>query len=282
MKVLIQDYSSKFSSESKYLTASLHQARQQSYLWDSSKIPAFDIFNRFSPDLFITNINSIDEHVLKCLAKFQTKTLVNITKSPIDIQTIKDTFYSMGINNYRLFTNEYWQKDVECVLPAFDPFCATVREFDIPLGVVSNNDLEEAKSVAGNKEVYHLINFSNERAKGFDFNIDIEQIGSLSNYRKTIMSLPGKLCCSQIFFQATVRANELKIQATEDQDIYDKFFEFVFEPEETTTTVENVIKRQIARNHTSFNRAQQLLEMWQFQEARILDDIIKKIGEANG
>jgi len=285
MKILIQDYSSRLSTEPQYLGACLHQAGQEVHMWTKDTggnyQPIFDVFNRVKPDLFILHVNKMDEDVIKSIAKFDTKVCLNVSDSPIDIQSIEETLSSLNIKNVKLFSNNLWTKHVEVLLPAFDPFLPTVKHFSIPFVGVSMSDLEEAKLAAEEQEVYHLVNFGSDAIEGFDFTHDINLIGHLNNYDKAVMHLPGDVCCSQVFFQSTIRANKLSIKPTDKQELFNEFLEFAFEPEETTKSVEAVVKSQIAKKHTSFNRAKQLLNIWNFEEAKLFDDVIQKIGEAN-
>jgi len=281
MRILIQDYSSNTSTESKYLTASFQQAQQEAYLWKPESMPVFDIFNMFNPELFIVHINHMNEDIVKCLAKFQTKVAVNISNSPLDAQSVKDTFYSLGITNYKLFSNQFWVEGVETILPAFDPFISVAKQFSIPFVAVTNGELEGAKLVAEKEEVHHLINYGTQAVEGFDFDYGIEHMGALVNYERAELHLPAELCCSQIFFQATIRSNKLSIQPTDNEELFNKFLELTFKPEETSQSVENVVKAQIAKNHTSFNRAQQVLQLFNFEEAKVFDSIIQQIGAVN-
>lgn len=286
MRILIQDYSSSISTEPQYLAACLHQVGQEVHLWkeDVNGIlqPIFDVFNRFKPDLFVLHVSKMDEDTIKCIAKFDTKICLNVSDSPIDVQSIKDTFSSLGINNVKLFSNNLWTEGVEVLLPAFDPFLPTVKQFSIPFVGVSMADLEEAKLAAEEQEVYHLINFGSSDVEGFDFTHDINLVGHLNNYDKAVIHLPGDICCSQVFFQSTIRANKLSIKPTDKEELFNKFLEFAFEPEETNKSVEAVVKSQIAKKHTAFNRAKQLLDIWNFEEAKLFNDVIEKIGEVNG
>jgi hypothetical protein len=281
MRALIQDYSSPLSTESKYLTASLQQAQQEVYLWNTESMAAFDVFNKFNPDLFVVHVNNLSEDILKCLSKFNTKVAVNVSNSPLDVKSIEETFHSLGINNFKLFSNQFWTEGVEIILPAFDPFLTVYKQFSIPLGVVTNADLEKAKLIAEKEDVYHLINYDSQLSEGFDFNYRIENVSALSNYEKSEIHLPSELCCSQFFFQATIRANQISIQPTDNQTMFDEFLELTFKPEETSQSVGNVLKKQIAKNHTSFNRAQQLLRLCDFTEAEVYNDIINAIGKDN-
>ena len=75
-------------------------------------------------------------------------------------------------------------------------------------------------SAAEEQEVYHLVNFGSDAIEGFDFTHDINLIGHLNNYDKAVMHLPGDVCCSQVFFQSTIRANKLSIKPTDKQKEY--------------------------------------------------------------
>lgn len=281
MRILIQDYSSNISTEPQYLAACLHQVGQEVHMWKEDTSPIFDVFNRFKPDLFVLHVSKMDEDTIKCIAKFDTKVCLNVSNSPIDVQSIKDTFSSIGVNNVKLFTNDFWVEGAEVLLPAFDPFLPTVKQFSIPFVAVSMGDLEEAKLAAEEQEVYHLINFGSNAVEGFDFTHNINLVGHLNNYDKTVMHLPGDICCSQVFFQSTIRAKKLSIKPTDKEELFSKFLELAFQPEETTKSVEAVVKSQIAKKHTAFNRAKQILDIWNFEEAKLFDDVIEKIGEVN-
>jgi len=88
----------------------------------------------------------------------------------------------------------------------------------------------------------------------------------------------GMISMSQFFFQATMLCNKFNVinQTVEQKEAFQQILSMLFSSEETNDSVETVIKNQIVKNHTCFNRASQLAEILGMkEEAQKLLEIVK-------
>jgi predicted oxidoreductase (fatty acid repression mutant protein) len=83
---------------------------------------------------------------------------------------------------------------------------------------------------------------------------------------------------SQFFFQATMLCNRLDIksQTEEQRDAFQEILSTLFTSEETDEDVGTVVKNQIIKNHTCFNRASQLAAILSLEEeSKKLLEVVK-------
>ena len=80
MRVLIQDYSNPDSTEAMYLCQSFNSIGVESTLWNSDRISAYDVFDSFSPQVFIAHFSKVTNDIIKYLMKTpDIKVIFNMT-----------------------------------------------------------------------------------------------------------------------------------------------------------------------------------------------------------
>tara|TARA_B100001059_G_C17800833_1_gene566069 strand:- start:40 stop:894 length:855 start_codon:yes stop_codon:yes gene_type:complete len=266
MKMLIQNYSSHYTTEPFYLVESFRRAGIDAHLWGDVNTSAFDMFDTVQPDVFIGHFAYLTEDVVKYLSQNKNiKTVVNVTgTNKQQLKGITDTFISMGLENVVLFTNNYvysGEDSVHKILPAFDVFIQRNEpQFNLPLAVIANGKTDFVDDFVKDKDVYHLVSYgANE--EWADFMTDIRNFWAVSAcYDDVTVIDDGLVSTSQFFFQATMMCNKLNItsQTEEQRDAFQEILSMLFESEETSQDVGGVIRKQILKNHTCFNRASQL------------------------
>jgi hypothetical protein len=170
----------------------------------------------------------------------------------------------MDLENVILFTNNFVHphgESVQKILPAFDVFVqASQPQFNIPLAVVTNGEDETVKDFVKDKEVYHLVSYG-ENKEWADFSTDIRNFWGVStSYDEVTLIDDGMVSTSQFFFQATMLCRKFNVvsQTEEQREAFQEILSSLFISEETSEDVATVIKKQIIKNHTCFNRASEL------------------------
>ena len=82
MNFLIEDYSSIYSTEAKYLSKCLGKLEgSDSFLWNQSTVSVFDMFDKVKPDVFLTHYQNLSTDVIKYLrqSKHPITVVLNIT-----------------------------------------------------------------------------------------------------------------------------------------------------------------------------------------------------------
>lgn len=284
MRILIQNYSSEYTTEPLYFMECFKRVGIDAHLWADSNVSAFDMFDTVRPDVFVGHFAYLTEDVVKYLSQNKNiKTIINITgTNSQQLKGITDTFTAMGLENPVLFTNNFAHphgESVHKILPSLDVFLQAVQpQFKIPLAVIANDKNEVVDEFVKDKEVYHLISYGNKEAWS-DYQTDIRNFWGMSAcYDEVTLIDDGMISTSQFFFQATMLCNKFSVtsQSAEQRDAFQEILSMLFSAEETEDSVETVIKKQIVKNHTCFNRASQLAEILGMkEESQKLLEIVK-------
>lgn len=274
MKILIQNYSSHYTTEPFYLTECLRRVGIDSHLWADANVPAFDMFDTTAPDVFVGHFAYLTEDIVKYLSQNKNiKPVINITgTNQQQLKGVTDTFMSMGLENVVLFTNNFvdsHEDSIHRILPAFDVFIQRNEpQFDIPLAVITNNKEDSVDKFLEDKEVYHLVSYGTNQ-EWSDFVTDIRNFWGVSScYDDVTVIDDGLISTSQFFFQATMMCKKLNIisQTEQQREAFQEILSMLFSSEQTSEDVGAVVRKQILKNHTCFNRASQLASILGLEE----------------
>lgn len=284
MKLLVQNYSSPYTTEPFYLTECFKRVGVDSYLWANAEVSTFDMFDTVNPDVFVGHFAYLTEDTVKYLSQNKNiKAVINVTgTNEQQLKGITETFMAAGLENLTLFSNNFVHPhgdSVHKIFPALDVFIqATPPKFKIPLAILTNKKQETVENFVKDKEVYHLVSYG-ENQEWADFATDIRNFWGVStSYDKVVLIDDGMISTSQFFFQANMLCNGLDIvsQTEEQRDAFQEILSTLFTSEETDEDVGTVIKKQIIKNHTCFNRASQLAEILGMkEESQKLLEIVK-------
>ena len=167
-----------------------------------------------------------------------------------------------------IFANPHGDS-VHKILPAFDVFIQKNQpQFNIPVAVVTNNKNESVDSFIKEKDVYHIVSYGKDE-EWADYTTDIRNFwGVCSCYDEVNVIDDGMISTSQFFFQATMLCNKLNItsQTEEQREAFQEILSTLFTQEETTEDVSNVVRKQIIKKHTCFNRASEMASLLGLEE----------------
>ena len=266
MRALIQNYSSPFTTEPFYFMECLKRVGVDAHLWADNNISTFDMMDTVQPDIFIGHFAYLTEDIIKYLSQNKNiKPVINVTgTNEQQLKGITDTLMSLGIDGQILFTNNFSHPHGEAVyqiLPCFDVFVQAIEpQFNMPLAVIANDKNESVDNFLENKEVYHIASYS-KKEEWSDYATDIRSFWGVSRcYDEVTLIDNGMISMSQFFFQATMFCNKFNVisQSAEQKEAFQQILAMLFSSEETDENIESVIKKQILKNHTCFNRASQL------------------------
>ncbi len=267
MKILFDNYNTASSTESSYLANALANAGLQCAHWQREGISAFDMFDKFQPNVFVSKYEHLSEDALKCISQFKCKLILNVTGiTKNEAEELQLMLKEMSIDLFFVFYNfnkPEGFKDVKCVqiLPAVDIFVSSQEHKGpkIPYLLLADDSDFKTPEVG---EVYHKIFLCDQqKATGFDASVNIMSLVGMSNVYENAF-LIGKetgLICGQPFFELSLRlTGKCGIEITpKNQKEVSAFMEFLFPdlPGERKAAIEYV-KSTILRKHTAFNRAE--------------------------
>ena len=280
MKTLIQNYSSGLSTEPMYFNGCLSECGLESHLWADPNISAFDIFDSVVPDIFICHYKFLTNDIIKYLSQNKKiQVILNVTGANDDELNIVEQIYEANqIKTPFIFTNQYdfiahpKPKKIKLVniMPAADLFLppSPLPDFEIDLAVISTGLNDIIKAAVKNKDVYHLLLLGKED-ENFDLPVDIKSMTSLySRYKEIILVDNINIVSSQILFDASLKSRKLSIRVRgEEQEMLDKLLATLFHAEPEAKDAGEIIRNQIKRKHTCFNRTARLTRLLKTEEA---------------
>ena len=280
MKTLIQNYSSGLSTEPLYFNQCFSQCGLECHLWADPSISTFDMFDSTMPEVFISHYKFITNDIIKYLSQNnKIETIINITgANPNELQSIEDICEQQNIKVPFVFTNLYSfmhnlkPKRVKLVdiIPAADIFLPSLPapNFQIDLAILSTSKNDIIPTVTKNRSVYHLLSLGQENEE-FDLAVDLKTMMGLYNKYKEIMLIDDVvLVSSQILFETSLKAHKVSVRVDkEQQPILDRVLAMLFHEQNEVEDMGEVVRQQILRKHTCFNRTARLSRFLKNEEA---------------
>ena len=292
MKILIQDYTSIYSTEPMYLNASLSYAKCFTpFLWNTKSISTFDAIDKSSPDLIICNYEtSALSDIIKYLSQKKIDIVMNITginQNKLDLlETILD---SKGvkckgfISNTHALVETIKPKKTPLInlLPAADLFLGQnkqVPEFKLQAGFVTTGNKSLVESKIKKYKTYHKIQLGNKNDQFYDINTDINGLSQLyDRYQEFIILDSAKMIFSQLFFDATLKSNKTTL-VSDDKDTVDRILGSLFEIDENAKDIGLVVKNQVKKSHNCIIRTSELMQkLGHTNGAKLLKEAVGKL-----
>lgn len=281
MRILIQNYSDTMTTQPMYLHQCFRATEAaQSHLWNvKDPISAFDMLDRFNPDVFITSYKTINKDIIKYLGQRKIPTVCDITNAAQEVldqldNMIAPLFYIT--ENYNFLSDVKSRNVINRLHPALDVFSIprSLPDFTVPVALICANANDDYKSYCEEYDSYHKINLAGQE-EGFDLTENLATLSSLyQHYDKVILCDDIKVITSQVFFDSLMKSKNMFSKVPESQkELFNEFLSNMFEEEETDDLLDG-LKKQIAKKHTCFSRASRLMELLNNQEAA------KKLTEA--
>lgn len=281
MKILIENYSNLYSTESAYFQNALNMAQCETYPWDTNIYSAYDAIDMVKPDILIMRWNcQRREDIIRYIIDNSNapELVINVTHAPKQIVNQLKSLAKSKI----FFTNDYTESDynikkTHLIMPAADIFIPPIAipEYLIEAAICYEN----LESQEFTYESYHKLHFGTFNDKNCDLNVTLINLGSLYNkYKQFILMGDIEFIFSQIFFDANLRSNKVIINNKPEENDEVKFILSTIFSFDENEPIENQIQYQIRKNHTCLNRTKQLLLLLNNEyAAQKLDAQIEKI-----
>jgi hypothetical protein len=292
MRFLINNYSSNFTTEPFYLNAGLNLLSScKAAMWNQTEISAYDIFDQFQPDYFITDAKNISLHAVDYILRNKhknIKTLINISGMTQDyVNAIDSKLTENGVEVPFYFTNNDSSKikalktKIIYIGLGADIFLRPGNlNFKIDRGIIINSE-----SAIKNYEYpypQHFISVREELSNIADIVLPTFQLSNIYHNYKEIIFRDIYTVVPQMFYDAVYSGNKVYF----DIDHHEKGVEFseklkkvlkieldVCDPNLNSAELKSVIKKK----HTCLNRLKSLLS--QLPCADSLKNIENIIGE---
>jgi hypothetical protein len=225
MRVLIDNYSSRTSTEPIYFEQTMKRVGIEAVVWNRNQISTYDVFDRVQPDLFITHYNHLDNDIIKYLFG-STKPLdlvLNVTgldeeKSVALNQLLKD-LKTKKVNVPFVFSNtpegipEARLKDFKThsILPGADLFIPNHSglDFEIDAARVYMSELDH--DFNGEHDTYHNIEIG-EKTEFSDFSATaVDMMPLYSKYKQVCFIGKPEDLVSQLLFDSKIRHGNVKL-----------------------------------------------------------------------
>jgi len=282
MKIIVQNYTDKLTTEPMYLTQALQAAGIDTYLWNTQQVSVYDLFDSVQPTHLVCHWRYISNDLVDYLNQpnCKIKVAINVTgATEAQMKSIGEVFSKVKCFH---FTNSVKAHGgAKTLWPAHDIF--NVKKVmgvpNISFGVCAETFSEKVSEFVGNKDVYHLlyIGANQEKEPEFDLTINATNIAQLFPiYKQFHIHGNLDLCASQVFFDA-IMACPLSVDC-EDKEGWDNFLNTCMKTPKGYSESDHIVeslRKTIRQNHTPFHRAARLMKIIGENEAMQKVEVIK-------
>jgi hypothetical protein len=213
MKTLVHNYSSDISTEPMYLAQALENLGIKTAVWNNN-ISAFDIFDQFQPDLFISHANFLTNDIIKRIAGTNIEIILNCTDLDdmrfSQLQQILDSIKKKP----RLLYKNGGSQTLFKIDPCADIFMSNNRikspkySLDTLYIADSKESIDKYKSQIKNGESYHIFSpYRDFKELQVDTCLPLINLSNLyQNYKRIVVT---KL--SQVFYDAAYYGGSCEI-----------------------------------------------------------------------
>jgi hypothetical protein len=298
MRVLIQDYSNPDSTEAMYLCQSFNAIDVESTLWNSDNSSAYDVFDGFSPDVFIAHFSKLTNDIIKYLTQSpDIKVILNMTGAQQDhVDQLDSMIQQFNLNCPFIFTNTTKDMnklkssvvDLTDLAPSLDIFSAGMSsqlpEFNLDFGVVTNYDCKSRlSSIFDNCNGYHFLSTESNLTDKLDITAPEIKLQSLYSKYQKILIARDDLAIPQSMFSAIYHGAKVYYKAkyeTQNETTL-KSLQKLFKVKDCFDLDKEFdgkqVRKSLLANHTCYNRAQKIAAKLGLQDLKAKFDV--KIGE---
>ena len=285
MRILVDNYVSEKTTEPVYLDRCFKIAGATSHLWDRRQASLYDMFDQFSPEVFVTDYKRITPELAKYLSGSRKRIdiVLNVTGAANQqLAAILSFLQNCGSKSPFCFTNvpsavgydAQGKLKVESIMHGADIFLPNQSHLDYKIDnlVLSVGGLDPANYQTSGSS--HVINAGASEDYSCDAKIPIHQGPSLyRKYDKAVIVGSLKNLFGQFFFDTALHSSG-------------EFSVYLEDPKEIETCVkvmsdlkmDNVDSRvPILRSHTALHRAKRFLSKLRCKE--LIANLDKAIGE---
>lgn len=272
MKILFHNYANAFSTEPIYFHNALIKAGIDSVLWLSRATSAYDMFDTYQPDVFVTHFQVFSYDILDYFKhnKF-CEIAMNVTgATQAQINSVEQTLSDANIKCPLLFTNNFSgvvnsKLNLQKIYPAADIFnmdFGPYKHAKVPEAIISDKFSEKVQNYIANKEVFHLLYLTGgDMDSNFDIRVNAQSVAQLYKfYPKVVLIGDNDLCCSQVFLDANLSCEKVEVQSSDIEGFQQMLTTMFSDVDEDVENIQAEIKSQIKSKHTPFDRAWRLMK----------------------
>ena len=280
MKLLIQNYSSESTTEPLYINECVNRSEVgTSVIWGDKSVSTYDMFDKASPDLFITHYTLVSQDMIKYLSSSKIDVVLNITGAEQKhVDMIEEVLSTNKIKCPLLFTNkpngvnEILQRKTKLVsiMHGADPFLKNQKidapNYKIEAGIFCDYPPDKnIRDAADPYGTYHFLSSTTHLVNDVDICLPIVHLNGLyEKYDKFIVST-GDMNIPQHFFDALLYGNQAFLHCRKKTH-NDKMREVlsVLSPKKSLLYGEenninfNSVRNNIIVKHTAVSRVQRL------------------------
>lgn len=264
MRVLIDNYSSRASTEPIYFEQTMKRIGIEAVVWNRNQISTYDVFDRVQPDLFITHHNHLDNDIIKYLFG-STKPLdlvLNVTgldeEKSVALNQLLQDLKTKKVNVPFVFSNtpegipEARLKDFKThsILPGADLFIPNHSGLDFEIDA-ARVYMGEVFANFDKHDTYHNIEIG-EKTQFSDFSATaVDMMPLYLKYKQIYFIGKPEDLVSQLLFDSKIRHDNVTL-LSDDQERLDTILEGVYKT--------NLASPQdIKTRHTCLHRTKRLL-----------------------
>ena len=264
MRVLIDNYSSRTSTEPIYFEQTMKRVGIEAVAWNRNQISTYDVFDRVQPDLFITHHNHLDNDIIKYLFG-STKPLdlvLNVTgldeEKSVALNQLLQDLKTKKVNVPFVFSNtpegipEARLKDFKThsILPGADLFIPNHSGLDFEIDA-ARVYMGEVFANFDKHDTYHNIEIG-EKTQFSDFSATaVDMMPLYLKYKQIYFIGKPEDLVSQLLFDSKIRHDNVTL-LSDDQERLDTILESVYKTNFASP-------QDIKTRHTCLHRTKRLL-----------------------
>ena len=264
MRVLIDNYSSRTSTEPIYFEQTMKRVGIEAVVWNRNQISTYDVFDRVQPDLFITHYKHLNNDILKYLrgSTRQIDLVLNVTglseNESVTLNQILQDLKTKRIKIPFVFSNtpeglsEAKLKDFNTysILPGADLFIPNHSNIDFNLDA-ARIYMGEVFANFDKHDTYHNIEIG-EKTQFSDFSATaVDMMPLYLKYKQIYFIGKPEDLVSQLLFDAKIRHDNVTL-LSDDQERLDTILEGVYKTNFASP-------QDIKKKHTCLHRTNRLL-----------------------
>ena len=269
MRVLIDNYSSRTSTEPIYFEQTMKRVGIEAVVWNRNQISTYDVFDRVQPDLFITHYKHLNNDIIKYLlgSTKQMDFVLNVTclneNESVTLNQILQDLKAKRVKIPFVFSNtpegipEARLKDFKThsILPGADLFIPNHSGLDFEIDAARVYMSEPDHDFNGKHATYHNIEIG-EKTEFSDFPATaVDMMPLYSQYTQICFIGKPQDLVSQLLFDAKIRHDNVILVSDDLEDDLEKL----------NSILEGVYKanfaspQDIKTRHTCLHRTKRLL-----------------------
>lgn len=265
MRVLIDNYSSRTSTEPVYFEQTMKRIGIEAVTWNRNQISTYDVFDRVQPDLFITHYKHLNNEIIKYLlgSTKQIDFVLNVTglneNESVTLGQILQDLKAKRVKIPFVFSNtpegipEARLKDFKThsILPGADLFIPNHSSIDFNLDAARIYMGNLDHDFNGEHETYHNIEIG-EKTEFSDFSATaVDMMPLYSKYKQICFIGKPQDLVSQLLFDAKIRHDNVSL-VSDDQEKLHSILEGVYKANFASP-------QDIKKKHTCLHRTNRLL-----------------------